>query len=112
MLTPTKKKKKKKFKQLDSDKLQFEPQDDFLLSSELTPNLEPRVLRSLVSGWSPGETRGALEFYYRRISAVKKMQPITGQPINKFIVFVKFSKVSPGDQLLAKKPKDTVYETS
>ena len=39
----------------------------------------------------------------------KTMQAIMRQPIKKFIFF-KFSRVSPGDQLLAKEPEDSGYE--
>ena len=62
--------------------------------------LNPEYLGSLASGWSVGH----LEFYYRRISCGKTMA--TNQKID----FFANSRVSPGDQPLAKEPEDSAYE--
>ena len=57
-----------------------------------------------------GRASGELEFCYRGISAVKQCKSFTGQPIENFIFFFVFSRVSPGDQPLAKEPDDSGYE--
>ena len=61
--------------------------------------LNSEYLGSLASGWSVGQ----LEFYYRKISCGKTMA--TNQKN-----FCEFSRVSPGDQPLAKEPEDSAYE--
>ena len=38
------------------------------------------------------------------------MQAVTGKLIKKFIFFFEFSRVSPGDQPLAKQPEDHGYK--
>ena len=46
-----------------------------------------------------------LQFYYRKISVAKQCKPLWGSQSEKFFFF-KFSRVSPGDQPLAKEPED------
>ena len=49
---------------------------------------------------------GELEFYYRRISAVKQCKPLQSSQLKK----LEFFRVSPGAHLLTKKPEDSGYE--
>ena len=56
---------------------------------------------------SPGETQRNWNF--RRISAVKQCKPLRSSHLI-FFFFVEFSRVSPGDQSLAKEPEDSGYE--
>ena len=52
--------------------------------------------------------RSDSEFYYHRISAVKQWKLLRGSQSKKN-VFFDFSRVSPGDQPLAKEPDDSGY---
>ena len=72
-------------------------------------NLVPRVLRLFGQRLVARRETGVLEFYYRRICAVKQCKPLqaANQKIN---FFFEFSRVSPGDQPLAKEPEDSGYE--
>ena len=63
----------------------------------------------LASGWSPGETLGYWNFITAGILWLKTMQAVMGRPIKKNNFF-EFSRVSPGDQPLAKEPEDSGYD--
>ena len=52
---------------------------------------------------------GVVEFYYRRISAVKQWKPLRCSQ-SKNLNFFEFSRVSPGAHPLTKKPEDSGYE--
>ena len=54
---------------------------------EVKGNLVPRVVRLFGQRVDAGRDSGELEFYYRRISAVKQSKPFTGQPIKKIKIF-------------------------
>ena len=53
---------------------------------------------------------GVLEFYYRRISAVKQCKLLRGSQFEKKNFFFEFSRVSPGAHSLTKNPEDFEYE--
>ena len=74
------------------------------------PNLVPRVLRPFDQWVVARRDSEELEFYYRRISRVKKMQGFTGQSKN--LNFFEVPIVSSGIHLLTKKPEDSGYEIS
>ena len=60
------------------------------------PNLVPRVLRLFGQRLVARRDSGELEFYYRRIYAIKQCKPLRGSQsknLNKF----QFPRVSPGD---------------
>ena len=64
-------------------------------------NLLPRVLRLFGQRLVARRDSGELEFYYRRISAVKQCKPLRSSH-KKIEFFFKFSRVSPGDPPLTK----------
>ena len=49
-------------------------------------------------------------FYYHRISTVKQCKPLRDSQSTKCNNFFEFSRVSPGNQSLAKEPEDSGYE--
>ena len=72
-------------------------------------NLVPRVLKLFGQRLVARRHSGELEFYYRRISAVKQWKPLRSlyrAANQKF----QFSRVSPGAYPLTKKPGDSGYE--
>ena len=84
-------------------------------SDKNTSNLALRVFRLFGQRLVARRDSGVLEFYYRMISAVKQWKPLrsgacTEQPIKRFKTFFEFSRVSPGDHPLTKKPEDSGYE--
>ena len=72
-------------------------------------NLVPRVLRLFGQRFVARRDSGELEFYYRRISAVKQCKLLQGSQ-SKYLIFFEFSRVSPGAHPLTKKPEDSGYE--
>ena len=72
-------------------------------------NLVPRVLRLLGQRLVARRDCGVLEFYYRRISAVKPCKPLRSSQ-SKNLNFFEFSRVSPGTHPLTKNREDSVYE--
>ena len=76
-------------------------------------NLIPRVLRLFGQQLVARRDSGVLEFYYRRISAVKQWKPLRSlyrAANQKNLNFFQFSRVSPGAYPLTKKPEDSGYE--
>ena len=59
------------------------------------PNLVPRVLRLFGQRVVARRDSGVLEFYYRRISAVKQCKPLQSSQ-SQNLNFFEFSRVSPG----------------
>ena len=71
-------------------------------------NLVPRVLRLFGQWLVSRRDSGELEFYHRRISAVKVASRYGAA--NQKIQFFSNSPVSPGDQPLPKEREDSGYE--
>ena len=72
-------------------------------------NYVPRVLRLFGQRLVVRGGSGVLEFYNRRISAVKQWKPLRSSQ-SKNLHFFEFSRVSPGAYPLTKKPEDSRNE--
>ena len=77
----------------------------------MEPGTQSRT-QSLQAFWSAGQRRedsGDIEFYYRRISAVKQWKPLRNSQSKKLNIF-RCPQSLPGVVPLTKKPEDSGYE--
>ena len=72
-------------------------------------NFVPRVFRLFVQRLVFRRDSGDIEFYYRRISAVKQWKPLRNSQ-SENLNFFEVPRVSPGAHPLTKKPEDSGYE--
>ena len=72
-------------------------------------NLVPRVLRLFGQWLVARRDSGDIEFYHRRISAVKQWKPLRNSQ-SKNLIFFDVPKFSPGAHPVTKKPEDSGYE--